>query len=704
MRKHAADTASQDRRGRIESLPRLHPALLVGGLTLLFLAMFLLPDLIAPSHAKALDIPNPLDVADDAIDALNPANMAEDALKKAGTEAAGAIQDAFFWMLNQIFGGIQATLSVKLLTWLTTLPDFSGGQVAKIAKSMQIAAGAFLGCILTISIIRFWLGSYTSSGNASSGFEGLIRTGFAALLIGLWPRLFTMGVELANAFSAALLNDAAKQRLENLFQGLDMASLGLPIAGGATAGAVGLFVGAGISILVWIVIATASAVLFLGLIIMKIIVTAGTVIAFVAMPLALVLWPIPETSWIANMLAKAIAVLLAIPVLWILVFSAASAIGSDVFFLSNNGKNPDFLQTGLNILLIKPLVACALLYLAVMLPSRLVRMVPLAGGAKVPGSGTARAVTSYATYRSLDAVAGNSALRAPANAARQGVMDGFGSTGQGASGEPELTGVSAKAFGAGQKMGGQARQVFDRGKQMVGQQGGQAAGAAAGGSVAGPTGAAVGGAAGGAVGEKAASAVPSAGQQGGPVPRKDIAISDFENAPSNRKNANGGPLAMGSTPEREVRVSAEHNRMNSMSPEDRPTQAQTQDAWNKLGASPQAQQAIRNVSSAPESQGSTPKELAEWSVDTKNSGWGTQAEDATRTIGEASPQVRESVITGGQGYGGGGNTQTPRPAPAQANGNGNGNGGGTPRPGSGTKAVPDPTEGHKRPASKRGES
>lgn len=669
--------------------------------TVLFLAIFILPDLLKPDQAQAIDIPVVSDVADAAKDLIG------EGAEKLGESALGPIKDAFLWMLNMLFGGIQATLSIKLLTWLTTLPDFSGGQVAKIGRSLQIAAGAFLGCILTISIVRFWLGSYTSSGNASSGIEGVIRTAMAALLIGLWPKLFGMGVALTNAFSNALLNDAAKDRLQHLFAGLDMASLGIPTAGAAAGGAVGLFVGAGISIMVWIIVSTASVVLFLGLIIMKIVVTAGTVIAFVAMPLALVLWPIPETSWVASMLAKAIAVLLAIPVIWILVFSAASAIGSDVFFLSNNGKNADFLGTGLNILLIKPLVACALLYMAIMLPSRLVKMVPLAGGAKVPGSGAARAVTNYATYAGIHSAANSAPVQAATAATKAGFKQGFnqpnwqpfagGGTDQG-------EGWQGKIQDGAQKAGKQARQGFDKAKDMVGQKGGQAAGGAAGAYVAGPAGAAVGEKVGEKAGSKAASMVPSADQSASNGSRSDIPISKFESASAHQKNAQGGPLPTGS-PDRDSKITAEHTRMNSMGDSDRPTQAQTQQAWDKLGASPSAQTAIQTVSAG--SPNETPRELADWSTDTKNPSWGSQTEDATRVIGEASPNVRENVVTGGQGYGalGGTAASSGRQASGGQGGGGQAAGGqATPKPGGSTKPVPSATEGHKKPAMRQGES
>ncbi|MBN8867302.1 MAG: hypothetical protein J0H98_07095 [Solirubrobacterales bacterium] len=702
MPNRTVDTAAETRRGPAVR-PRLRSALLFGALTFGFVLAFLLPDLVAPAHAQAaIDIPNPLDGADDLIKSLNPAGLAEDAIDKAGEVAAKPIKEAFFWMMNQIFGGIQATLSVKLLVWLTTLPDFSGGQVRQIARAMQIVAGAFLSCVLTLSIIRFWLGSYTSGGGFSSGLEGLGRTAIAALLIGLWPKLFSMGVSLTNALSSSLLNDAAKDRLENLFQGLDMATLGITGVG-AAGGAVGIFIGAGISMLVWIFISVASVGLFLALIMMKIIVTAGTVIAFVAMPLALVLWPIPETSWIANMLAKAIAVLLAIPVIWILVFSAASAVGADVFFLSNNGKNANFLETGLNILLIKPLVACALLYLAIRLPSRLLQMAPLMGGGHMPGSRFANSVTSYATYRGLEKVSG------PAMSSAQGALGSFNSPGP----SPMGTGASGSAGVAdGQDRGNQQSAARGGGtdqasSQRAAGQAGRAAGVAAGAAATGGVAAAGAGAAGGAAGAQAGAAAggEQAAQQAAPNPTRVSApavkstatpVAAFEQAPPSMKDGKGGPAVITQSTDRRNLVNGEQNRMNSMPESQRPPQPQVQAAWNSLNDSPQAQAAIRNASSDPVYEGKTPPELASWSMDTGNPHWGTDSMEASRIIGEASPATRESVVTQGQGYGSAGGASTSGGGPER------GSSTPTPRPSTSVEGVPDATAEQPRTAARKG--
>jgi hypothetical protein len=87
---------------------------------------------------------------------------------------------------------------------------------------------------------------------------------------------------------------------------------------------------------------------------------------FVGMPLALMLWPIPELAWIARAAMRMFATVLAIPLAWAVCFATFAAIGVDALALKGAGKAVDAL--------IMPLVAVALLWLVVALPKTMVRM------------------------------------------------------------------------------------------------------------------------------------------------------------------------------------------------------------------------------------------------------------------------------------------------------------------------------------------
>ena len=63
--------------------------------------------------------------------------------------------------------------------------------------------------------------------------------------------------------------------------------------------------------------AVAASLLFLGLLLVKILVSISTILVFVGMPLAVVAWPV--VPWIARAAMRAFAVCLLVPVMWALV-------------------------------------------------------------------------------------------------------------------------------------------------------------------------------------------------------------------------------------------------------------------------------------------------------------------------------------------------------------------------------------------------
>ena len=69
----------------------------------------------------------------------------------------------------------------------------------------------------------------------------------------------------------------------------------------------------------------------------KIVVSASTALVFVAMPLAVMLWVIPELAWIARAAMRAFAVVLVIPLAWALCFATFAAVGVDALALKGAG-------------------------------------------------------------------------------------------------------------------------------------------------------------------------------------------------------------------------------------------------------------------------------------------------------------------------------------------------------------------------------
>jgi hypothetical protein len=285
---------------------------------------------------------------------------------------------AFEAIVSHLFAPVAKFVNVALIGWLIAVPDLTQGNVRELQATVCAMGAAALGAVATISVARFWLAGL--AGGAGSGFEaleGLGRTVGAALFLVLWPWLFDTGVGLTNLFTRSLMGAASVTD--------DSARL-LAVGLGAAAGLGGTSVGA----FLMIVIAVAASLLFLGLLVVKLVLGVSTVLVFVAMPAAVVLWPIPACAWLARLCARAFAVCLLVPVCWALCFAATAAVGVDALGLRGAG--------GVDAL-IEPLVAIVLLYVTVTLPRSLARVAMLGGG--LTGHGVASRAVGYAAGRTL---------------------------------------------------------------------------------------------------------------------------------------------------------------------------------------------------------------------------------------------------------------------------------------------------------------
>jgi hypothetical protein len=146
-----------------------------------------------------------------------------------------------------------------------------------------------------------------------------------------------------------------------------------------------------------IVIAVLASLLLLALLLLKLVVSVSTVLVFVAMPAAVVLWPIPACAWLARLCARAFAVCLLVPACWALCFAATAAVGVDA--LGFQGSRSGVLDQ-----LLEPLVAIMLLYVAVTLPRSLARVAMLGGG--IPGTGLVSRAVGYSAGRTLATAVG----------------------------------------------------------------------------------------------------------------------------------------------------------------------------------------------------------------------------------------------------------------------------------------------------------
>jgi hypothetical protein len=283
---------------------------------------------------------------------------------------------AFDAIIHALFAPIAHFINTQLIGWLVAVPDYAppGSHVAATEQTVLAMAGAALAAVATISIARFWVAGIAGSGGGV--LEGLARTVGAAMLLPVWPWVFHTAVALANDASTGLLGSGSVTKASaNLLAVGVGAGVGLGFLG------VGLFVS--------IVMAVLASVLFLGLLMMKVVLAISTVLVFIGMPVAIVLSPV--ITWIPRVLARAFLVCLAVPLVWAICFAASGALLNDGLFLKGS--------SGFFDALLEPLAAIALLWLMLLLPTRLAQMAMLGAGA-VSGGFVSRAV-SYAAGSQL---------------------------------------------------------------------------------------------------------------------------------------------------------------------------------------------------------------------------------------------------------------------------------------------------------------
>jgi hypothetical protein len=333
------------RRGRARS-HRVHLAVAGATVTALTVAMMLLS--AAPAQAK-LPIVGEIPVVGEVVEGIG-------SVGEAVLNPAEAVLKGFLHLLQAIFGGFEAHIITEVIAGLLAIPNFNSGHVAGLEHTTVAIAAGMLSAVLTLSILRYYLAGLTDSG--SGGFEalqGVVRVVGAVGFIILWPGIFNEVVAIPSAFNHALLGSSSVQH--NVALLFDAA---LTIGSGAFA------VNAGIGLIFVILIGLISAVVFLSLLWMKVLLSVMMMFLYVSMPLAVVLWPIPELSWLASSAMKALAVAVIVPSVWAILFSLSAAVNADVLTFAPSHSIVDTV-------IIRPLAGITLMLLCITIPRFLMR-------------------------------------------------------------------------------------------------------------------------------------------------------------------------------------------------------------------------------------------------------------------------------------------------------------------------------------------
>lgn len=461
----AADRSQAGRRGSPSGPARRLPSW--GTAAAAAIALVTIGQLLSPSNADASL--NPLGPVEAGINAITGG---------VGGLGANLAVKGFVAILNSLFSGFEAHITLQILTWLTSSANQTGGNIAGLYSLTSGIAIGLLGAVLTASFVRYWLAGLSLSGRGGyEALEGLLRTLAAVAGLLCWPFLFDQLVALGNICSATVLGSPAlRGNVAHLINTVVFVTF-------QPNGKLGLFVTG--------VLAFAGALLFVGLLFMKVMTGAALTFLYVAMPIAIILWPVEELAWLSRHAARTFLALVLIPVIWALIFATFAAISVNALeFQGASGFVNQVTQ---------PLVAIAMLWLTVTIPRTLFRLATSGIGLGRHGGGFISHAGSFLAAR-----------QAGEFLAEQGLLP-FGRGGFMSQGRSE--GGPASEFDEWPN-GGDGGAVDDA---LVGQEGSESGAAAAGefveelaaGAVAGPAGAAV------AAGVAVASAATDAAAGGG---------------------------------------------------------------------------------------------------------------------------------------------------------------------------------------------
>jgi len=332
------------------------------------LTLALTVSLISASAASALGIePIP----------ISPVTVAVPIAKAIASVPLKAATSALLSVLQAIFGGVEAKLLTDVITGLLSVPNFNSGHVASLEQTTSAISLGMLGSVLTLSIFRYYLAGLSDSG--SGGFEalqGVTRVIGAAGFIVAWPGVFGELVQIPKMFDSALLGSSTVQTsVAALFDAA------LVVGGSAFA------LSTGLGLIFVVLMGLLGALVFIGLLWMKVLLSVMMMFLFVSMPLCIVMWPVPELAWLAAAAMRSMFVGLLVPCVWAIVFALAAAVNTDVLAWAPPHNIIDTV-------VIRPLAGITLMLLCISLPRFLMRTAMIGpGGQARTGGRIWRAVT-----------------------------------------------------------------------------------------------------------------------------------------------------------------------------------------------------------------------------------------------------------------------------------------------------------------------
>jgi hypothetical protein len=276
---------------------------------------------------------------------------------------ADLVKSMFEFLLDTFFG-IETDVTRRVVDFLVAHPIYSDQgrypELNQLRRYVTAGGWALLTLTITIAALRYWASGFTES-SSYEAIQGIVRGAVAAGVMVAWPLAFEWVCVAGKLLSHALLEAPG---IEDGITKLLAAAL---VSNFGTLG-----IGAIASVV--------AVVVLILLVVTKIVLATVLALLFVSGGLAIALWPLPETSWLARTWLQALLAVLLWPIVWALCFALFATLGRSAFSLEGEFGDE----------LVKPFITVAALWVAFKAPQLIARQAVLAGLAPSLGGGLAR--------------------------------------------------------------------------------------------------------------------------------------------------------------------------------------------------------------------------------------------------------------------------------------------------------------------------
>jgi hypothetical protein len=271
---------------------------------------------------------------------------------------------AMFEFLLETFFGIDVKVTQRVVQFLVAHPIYSDQarypELNELRSYVTAGGWALLTLTITIASLRYWASGFTASGSYEA-IQGMLRGAAAAGAMIAYPLVFEWLCVAGNLVTHALLEAPGMREGITKLLAAALVSNFTPLGVGVIASVV-------------------AVVVLVLLMVTKIVLATVLALLFVSGGLAIGLWPLPETAWVARTWLQVLLAVLLWPVVWALCFALFAVLGRSAF--SFKGEFGDEL--------VKPFVTVAALWVAFKAPQLIARQAMLAGLAPSLGGGLAR--------------------------------------------------------------------------------------------------------------------------------------------------------------------------------------------------------------------------------------------------------------------------------------------------------------------------